>query len=1371
MAVIFALTAVYPSSAQTLVSMPPPGSLVPLSQAFNPPSLKGIKVYPDNPFRFDFILDPGEERLDADALKEESGRLIRYFLTSLTMPEKDLWVNLSPYEQERIITNEFGQTEMGRDLLEQDYLLKQITASVMYPEGEVGKKFWSKVYQAAFEMFGTTDIPMDTFNKVWITPDKAEVFENEGQSLVIESHLKVLLESDYLAQERILDSREANTDEKRSASVSNGDSDAVSATRDLSKQILREIILPELEKEVNEGRNFAPVRQVYRSLILAAWFKKKVKESLLSKVYVDRKKVTGVNIDDPEMSRRIWQQYVEAFKKGAYNYIKEEQDPYSQEILPRKYFSGGFDYSMLSDISLNITHDRAQLSRVIAGGLIILAVGLSSGNSPVSAQDLIPKTPVTTEQQQEWQGITPDLLYRNATVMGRISENQLKESIEFSDSKRPLVNDVRSFLMEKGILNKDSPPIRILFLKGLSRPGSLGPHHASFALAISERGNELIVVSADAFEGLGERDAFPLLAIKYAHEGTHTDDFRANLNPTPSEKMASEARAYQNTVTVMEKLSQEGRASYSRDQLDAQRAVAKAFFLWMTGKNKIKDFQNYYYTNVSIVSLRAPSVILIDLVNEENGGLAQVKINTDKGTVQFQPFVFLRERVQTGRDTDRAQSAFPDLSRKWPSIPENEPVGLVQVPGRTATLKDFNRTVDRNGRSFIFVYRGLKNVSPDAIKGAAHQSLAAANNIPKEEAYKRYGASVEEAVLRNIAQRGAENDATLHTTLNPEMARRAATIGNGTVVTYRIPVDWLTDNRPVVAQKGDVEEEVAFYYDLPAEFVHHVDPLDAFTARKIFPAREDSLSREQVLDRAQRSLFRALSGILLVASLTFGVGCEPINTQQEPPGTTINLPAGWDDLTPELIYSHGSRMGEITPEQLKRSIEISVAKQAWAGEVESFLKDNGLLPSDTPPLRVLFLTGLSRESSLGTAHRSYAMTIVTSKLVVVSADAFEGLSDKEAFALLAIKIAHEGRHVRDYYMAPGIGALEDEALAFQATYDAMAFLQREGLATYSAEALNAQRNVAEAFRLLLANRSGLPNFKNYYYDNIELALPDIVRIYLFNMNNTNDQLRAEINVTKGTVEFQRKLVTPGKGTASEGQQGTDDADPAQGSIEGVVVGESVTAENLEAVVDGIARVDRQARFQNNPDFGRNHRLERGTIEAYLKDPDVKVYWAQKDGQIIGFSICSRINSAEPYLSRVASLPDAPSGLGSLLLDRLIGELRAAGKMSLAFIPFSRTRSLEFFKKYASRQKGEIKLKSTSSVAWQFDFAMKEAVYGGIDFNTDRLDLQVQNSGGGVKFNVDPIMVRRFDAMPGFSPVLIDMRPLSSIQSFLGIPNN
>ncbi len=53
-------------------------------------------------------------------------KLIKYFMAALTIPEEDLWVNLSPYEAHRITPQKLGETELGKSLLSQDYILKQL---------------------------------------------------------------------------------------------------------------------------------------------------------------------------------------------------------------------------------------------------------------------------------------------------------------------------------------------------------------------------------------------------------------------------------------------------------------------------------------------------------------------------------------------------------------------------------------------------------------------------------------------------------------------------------------------------------------------------------------------------------------------------------------------------------------------------------------------------------------------------------------------------------------------------------------------------------------------------------------------------------------------------------------------------------------------------------------------------------------------------------------------------------------------------------------------------------------------------------------------------------------------------------------------
>ncbi|MBP9854210.1 MAG: isocitrate lyase/phosphoenolpyruvate mutase family protein [Candidatus Omnitrophica bacterium] len=354
----FVFTSILPPqvAAQTLptiLNLPIPGTLITPTVGYMPALIKGITINPENPLNFTFYVSKGDENINDDQLREESSKLIKYFLATLTTPSEDLWVNLSPYEKDKMIAPEFGVTEMGRDLLAQDYILKQLTASLMYPENELGKKFWEKVHQKAFDRFGSSDIPVEAFNKIWIVPERAAVYEHEGSAFVLNSHLKVMLAQDYLALQESINRKEHG--------VSQVGEEAKTEQGEMISEMIREVLIPEIEKEVNEGETFASLRQVYNSMILAAWFKNNLKESLLGQVYMDQKKVAGVNVDDPAIKDKIYDQYLKAFKLGVYNYIKEEYDPATKEIIPRQYFSGGFGFKGIDKAVLSETYNGDSL--------------------------------------------------------------------------------------------------------------------------------------------------------------------------------------------------------------------------------------------------------------------------------------------------------------------------------------------------------------------------------------------------------------------------------------------------------------------------------------------------------------------------------------------------------------------------------------------------------------------------------------------------------------------------------------------------------------------------------------------------------------------------------------------------------------------------------------------------------------------------------------------------------------------------------------------------------------------------------------------------------------------------------------------------
>ena len=67
----FSLSLVVPPQstyAQTVLGLPQPGVMLPVSPGFTPTLIKGIKVYPDNPLRFDFIVDPGDSNTASVAI-------------------------------------------------------------------------------------------------------------------------------------------------------------------------------------------------------------------------------------------------------------------------------------------------------------------------------------------------------------------------------------------------------------------------------------------------------------------------------------------------------------------------------------------------------------------------------------------------------------------------------------------------------------------------------------------------------------------------------------------------------------------------------------------------------------------------------------------------------------------------------------------------------------------------------------------------------------------------------------------------------------------------------------------------------------------------------------------------------------------------------------------------------------------------------------------------------------------------------------------------------------------------------------------------------------------------------------------------------
>jgi len=291
------LLAIMPADARLLASayaesgvQPIPANSGTLS-AERVPMLSGLRLHAEDPFKIDFIVDYGDS---GTVSKADAARLVDYFLGVLTVPDKDLWVNLSPYEKDRVIADSMRQTGLGTDLLDQDYVLKQIASSLTNPETEIGKAYWAALSGGKQQ---------SDLSKIWIMPDAAAVYEHNGTAQITSATLKV-------------------------------DTKGLESSKSLAA------ILPALTREVNSGDDFAKLRQIYRSMVLALWFKEQFRKTFF-KAYFDAAKTRGIDTASPQTVERVYQSYVEAFKKGAYDLVKKESVP-GRGLQKRRYFAGGF---------------------------------------------------------------------------------------------------------------------------------------------------------------------------------------------------------------------------------------------------------------------------------------------------------------------------------------------------------------------------------------------------------------------------------------------------------------------------------------------------------------------------------------------------------------------------------------------------------------------------------------------------------------------------------------------------------------------------------------------------------------------------------------------------------------------------------------------------------------------------------------------------------------------------------------------------------------------------------------------------------------------------------------------------------------------
>jgi len=237
-------------------------------------------------YSFETATTPGQESKDGTDQIYNADEALN---TWMAVEPSRFWVNLNPSQPDKVIDQYLGQTQVGRTLLEADLELKRAWTRSQDPKTAVGREYWNR-------MTGLDGACI----RQWIVPKTATIREEGNRLYILDAPLEVKAEAfDF--------------------TIPSDPSFKCPDNPEPSMAVYRDLLLPELNKAVNDAPEFKDLRRVYISRVAAEWYRDRMKaDGRAAEAGIDNNDVSTLEREDDWSPTDVFNQYLKEINGTTY---------------------------------------------------------------------------------------------------------------------------------------------------------------------------------------------------------------------------------------------------------------------------------------------------------------------------------------------------------------------------------------------------------------------------------------------------------------------------------------------------------------------------------------------------------------------------------------------------------------------------------------------------------------------------------------------------------------------------------------------------------------------------------------------------------------------------------------------------------------------------------------------------------------------------------------------------------------------------------------------------------------------------------------------------------------------------------------------